>query len=523
VRSLELLASAGLCLKLRAWIVFAAALLVSISLGTAYAAKATRSSQPADEARRHKLAGDAFVKNDDFGRAADEYIRALDLDREAFSVGDRIQIARYLSWADRLTRSEEELRAVLALEPANRDARIHLARVLSWKGDLRDAIEEAEQVLKESPGNREALQIKADALQWQGNLRRAIPLYRELLEKHDGFDTRLGLSQSLLAARDRVGAAEASRPLSPATANEKNRFERFQQSFDAAFRPSLDARYSRFTDSDKNKLDRYTVSPSFWLGNVDLAAFFRHTEANDDQRYKRAEEFSLKAYTHVNESVGVGGSLGFAHLSRGNSSTFPTGELRLDTAVPGGRVGASVTREVLTDTAELIENRIRATFAAIQWTQHLSDRFSFVGSYRYGTLSDSNHLHDARLTSQYALWMNPKVSIGHRFRYVNFQRQSRGGYFDPNDYYSNRGFISFYMEQQKFYIFADIFVGQQAFRRNGVSSKDPVYGGSASLGVKPTRALAFELAVEGGQLAAAASSGSDYSYLIFGPRFLMRF
>lgn len=520
---LELRARPGLGLPLRGWIVFTAALIVSISLGIADGAEATRSAERAEEARRHKLAGDDFVKKDEFDKAAEEYTRALELDREAFSVGDRIQIAKYLSWADRLTRAEEELRAVLALEPANRDARIHLARVLSWKGDLRDAIKEADQVLRESPENREALQIKADALQWQGNLRRAIPLYRELLDKQDSFDARLGLSQSLLAARDRVGAEEASRTLSPATGNEKNRFGRFQESFDDAFRPKLDARYARFSDSDKNRLDRYSISPSFWLGNFDLAAFFRHTEANDDQRYKRAEEFSLKAYTHVNESFGAGGSLGFAHFSRGNSSTFPTGELRLDTAVPGGRVGASVTREVLTDSAELIENRIRATFAAIQWTQHLSDRFSFAGSYRYGTLSDSNHLHDARLTSQYALWIKPKISIGHRFRYVNFQRQSRGGYFDPNDYYSNRGFVSFYMEQEQFYSFAEFFVGQQAFRRNGIASKDPVYGGSASLGVKPTRALAFEFAIEGGQLAAAASSGEDYRYLIVGPRFLIRF
>jgi tetratricopeptide (TPR) repeat protein len=432
-------------------------------------------------------------------------------------------MAIYLSWADRLARAEEELRAVLAVDKGNLDARVHLARVLSWKGDLRGAVEEADQVLRESPGNRDALQIKADALQWQGDLRRAIPIYRQLLEKQDGFDARLGLSQSLLAARNRISAEEASRSLGPATANQKNRFGQFQESFDAAFRPKLDTRYVRFSDSDKNRLDRYSISPSFWLGNFDLAAFFRHTEANDDQRYKRAEEVSLKAYTNLNESFGVGGNLGLAHFSRGGSSTYPTGELRLDAAFPGARIGASVTREALTDSAELIENGIRATFAALQWTQHLTDRFSFASMYRYGTASDSNHLHDGRLTSQYVVWMKPRIGIGHRFRYVNFRRQSGGGYFDPNDYYSNRGFVSLYMEQEKFYTFADFYVGQQAFKRNGVASKDPIYGGSTSLGFKPTRAFAFEFSVEGGQLATATSSGSGYNYVTFGPRFLFRF
>lgn len=487
------------------------------------AAEPAASSTRAEQARQLKSTGDNYVKNDDLDRAADAYTQALDLDREAFSADDRTRMAIYLSWADRLARAENELRSVLESEAGNRDARVHLARVLSWKGDLRQAIEEADLVLREVPDHREALQIKADALQWRGDLRRAIPIYRSLLEKQDDFDARLGLSQSLFAGRDRVSAEEASRSLSPATANQKSRLGRFQESFDATFRPQLDLRYLRFSDSDGNKLDRYSLSPRFWLGNFEIGAFFRHTEANDDLRYKRAEEASLRAYTNINETFGIGGNLGLAHFSRGGSSTYPTGELRLDAAFAGARIGVNITREALTDSAELIENGIRATFAGVQWTQNITDRLSFVSAYRYGTISDSNHLHDGRLTSQYIVWMNPKISVGHRFRYVNFQRQSGGGYFDPNDYYSNRGFVSLYMEREKFYSFAELFAGQQAFKRNGVASKDPVYGGSASLGFKPTRALAFEFSVEGGQLAAATSSGSGYGYLIFGPRCLIRF
>lgn len=499
-------------------------LLALLGFGSAFVGEAAGASSSVEEAQRHRLAGDAFVKSDQLDKAADAYIQALDISRESFSTADRTRMAIYLSWADRLDRAENELRLVLAAEPANREARIQLARVLSWKGQLRAAIEEADLVLRESPGNRDALQVKADALQWQGNLRRAIPLYRELLNKQDAFDARLGLAQALLAARDRMGAEEAGRGLSGETGSQRSRLEKFRREFDETFRPKLDARYSRFTDSDNNRLDRYSAAPSFWLGNFDLGAFYRHTEANDDRRYKRVDEFSLRAYTNLNESVGVGGQLGLAHLSRGSSATFPAGEVRVDAmVVPGGRLGASVTREVLTDSAELIENRIRATFAMLRWAQNWTDRLATTAVYRYGTLSDSNHLHDARLTTEYFLWLKPKVSIGHRFRYANFQRQSRGGYFDPNDYYSNRGFVSFYMEQERFYSFAEVFAGQQAFKRNGFPSKDTVYGGAASLGFKPTRAIALEFSVEGGQLAAATSSGAGYSYLIFGPRCLIRF
>jgi tetratricopeptide (TPR) repeat protein len=503
------------------------AILLTLSLTlcapAANGAESAASPAGSEEARELKSAGDGYVKRDELDKAADAYIRALDRDRKAFSADERTRMAIYLSWADRLGRAEEELWAVLESEATNSDARTHLARVLSWKGDLREAIEQADRVLKQDPDQRDALQIKADALQWRGDLRRAIPIYRELLGKQDSFDARLGLSQALLAAGERVGALDASRSLSPATVNQKNRFGRFRESFDAAFRPKLDVRYSYFSDSDKNRLDRYSVSPSFWLGNFHLAALLRHTEAEDDNRSKRAEEFSLKAYTNLNESFGIGGNLGITHLGRGSSSTFPTGGFRLDTSISGGKIGASATHEVLTDSAGLIDNEIKATIAALQWTQHLTDRFAVTGVYRYGSFSDSNHAHDAQATSQYTLWFNPKITVGHRFRYLNYQRQSGGGYFDPNDYYSNRGFVSVYAERERFYGFADIFVGQQAFKRNGVATKDLIFGGSASLGVKPMRQLAVEFNIEGGQLASGTSAGPGYSYLILGPRLLIRF
>jgi tetratricopeptide (TPR) repeat protein len=502
------------------WVIL---LTVSLGLNYADAADSSRPTALAEQARAFKSDGDVYVRNDDLEKAADAYIQALDLDRDAFSGDERTRMAIYLSWADRLGRAENELRAVLASEPANRDARVHLARVLSWKGDLRGAIDEADRVLEENPDHRDAWQIKADALQWRGDLRRAIPIYRALLSKQDGFDARLGLSETLLGAGNRAGAQEAAASLSPATASQKNRFGRFQESFAAAFWPSLDVRYLRFNDSDGNHLDRYALASSFWLGNFDLATSLRHTEANDDNLYKTAQEFSFKAYTHLNESLGAGGGVGFAHFGRGNSSTFPTGELRLDAAVPGGKLGASFAREVLTDSAALIANEIKATVAALQWSQSLTDRFSLTGVYRYRSFSDSNHAHEAQATSQYTLWLKPKISIGHRFRYVNYQRQSGAGYFDPNDYYSNRGFISLYVEREQFYGFADFFVGQQAFKRNGVASKDPVYGGSASLGIKPLRRLAVEFNIEGGQLASGTSAGPGYTYLILGPRLVIRF
>ena len=481
------------------------------------------SQDPSERARQHKQSGDLYLKNDDIEKAADAYIQALDLSRNTFSTAERVQMATRLAWADHLARAEKELRDVLAVEPNNLEARIQLARVLSWRDKLTDAVEEADTVLKQAPDNREALQIKADALQWKGDLRRAIPIYEQLIQKEDDFDARLGLSYSLLYGGNRMAAEQSSQILKPTNRNQQERLSKFEDTFEGITRPKLDLQYLYFNDSDGNLLDRYGISQGFWLGNFDMAANFRHTEARDDLRKNRAEEFSLRAYTNPNESFGVGGRLGLTQTRNGNTSSFGTGEIKLEAKIPNGSLGASVTREVLTDSAELIENQIRATIAGLKWSQQITERFSVHPSYWYRSFSDVNHAHDGQFTSQYLLVFNPKVAVGYRFRYVNFNRQSGGAYFDPSDYYSNRGFISFYLDRPRFYFFSDIFAGQQAFRRNRVRSKDPVYGGAGSIGYRPTRNLVFEFSIEGGQLATGTASTGRYSYLVLGPRFIIRF
>src|ERR1044071_2270891 len=57
-----------------------------------------------------------------------------------------LQMAIYLSWADRLNESKDELTKLLAEDPKNIAARTHLARVLSWSGELRAAVVQADQI-----------------------------------------------------------------------------------------------------------------------------------------------------------------------------------------------------------------------------------------------------------------------------------------------------------------------------------------------------------------------------------------
>jgi tetratricopeptide (TPR) repeat protein len=484
-------------------------------------ARIRTSQDPAEQARLYKELGEEHVSRDQLSDAGDAFVKALSLARDKFSLTERTRMAIYLSWADRLDESAKELELVLRADPKNVAARTHLARVLSWSGELSEAITQAEMVLRDAPDHKEAQLVKANALQWQGHYGEAIPIYQKLVGTEVDFDARLGIVHSFLALGRRKAAQENAGLLKPANPREERELKRLAEIIDRETRPKIDLRYNFYRDSDHNRLHRYLFLSDFWLGDQNLGFNYRHTDANDKTRENRAEDLSLKFYSPLTDTIGAGASLGFTQLGDGHTSNFPIGQLRVDAKLFRGTVGANLTREVISDTAELIENRIRLTHLGLYLSQPLTDRFSVYAGYAYKDFSDGNHANDLQLVSQYALYLNPRIAIGHRFRFLDFSQQSHSGFFDPNNYIANRAFTSFYIERAAYYTYLEGFLGHQTFRRDGVASDDFVKGGSGSIGIKPFPNLAVEVNAEGGNFAAGSAAG--FTYFIVGPRLLFRF
>ena len=478
-------------------------------------------SDRATEGRLNKQLGDALVAQDNLEQAADAYAKALAASPEGFSTSDRVRMAIYLSWADRLSESEAELRRILNQEPKNIAARTHLARVLSWSGELDEAITQSEAVLRDAPDHKDALLVKADALQWQGRYLEAMPIYRKVIARDEDFDARVGLARSLLALGDRTSAVENLRLLKPVNARQKRELARLTDAIDRQTASSLEARYNYYTDSDGNRLRRYALAGSLWGGNQKYGLDYRHTDAKDGTRDNRAEDFLFKVYSRLTDRFSGGVGLGFTQLADRHTSNFPTGHARLDARLFGGSTGINVTREVLTDTAELIQNRIRMTNVGMYITQPLTERFSVHGGYQYKSFSDGNHANELQLVSQYAIYLAPRITLGHRFRLLDFHKQSGSGYFDPNNYFANRAFASLYYENRLFYTYLEGYIGYQTFRRDGLAGDELIHGGAGSVGVKPWSNLSIELNAEGGNFAAGSTAG--FNYFIIGPRILFRF
>jgi tetratricopeptide (TPR) repeat protein len=469
-----------------------------------------RAETDKEKADLHKELGDLYVHNDDLQSAADEYMRALSL-YPNFPQKERLQMAVYVSWADRYDEAIYILQNVLSENPNYQEARIHLARTLSWAGDNDKAIQEANTVLQNEPGHRDALLVKANALAWSGKPREAIPLYERLLAEREDFDARLGLAHACLAIGKKEAASRCRAMLEPSFPYQERELKKLNDAFSDAFRPTLDAEYSHYHDSDNNNVDRYSARIKFWMYGLDMDVWYRHTEARDDSRNNRADEAAVTAYKKPWDRIGIGAGVGVGQTGGDDNDTILTWSARTDINIYRGQAGVVVTKSLFDETAELIENDIWATRTHVYLSQNLTDGwFAFLG-YTYGDYSDDNYSNDVVFTVRYALHPpNPVWNIGYRARYLNFNRQSGNGYFDPNDFISNQLFTTFYYERNKFYLYVEPYFGYQSFRRNGENSHDIIGGGYGSIGYRLTDSLNIEGFAEGGNFSLDSAAGFEY-------------
>jgi hypothetical protein len=176
--------------------------------------------------------------------------------------------------------------------------------------------------------------------------------------------------------------------------------------------------------------------------------------------------------------------------------------------MPWGSAGLSLSSEPLTDTAELIEKHIRVAAARAYLSRGLINRLFLYGSYGYAYYSDSNKYHDFLLSPRYVLLQeNPRLNIGYRFRYLDFDHQSFGGYFDPSHFLSHQIFLNASFEAGKYFGFAEAFAGQQSYTRYDVGHNDSIYGGTANIGYNLTQNVSVEVNGEAGNYALQSTSG----------------
>lgn len=501
-------------------------LLVLIALlgspGTGHAQKDIESLRDAlrsatDNAARgalHREIGDFHASEGDYRAAAESYAQALSLARNTFSLEDRTRFAVTMSWGGRIPEAVAELEAILAEDPSRRAARLHLARSLSWMGRIDDALSEAQKILRDEPENRDALLVKANALRWRGDCRSAVPVYSRLLDEEEDFDARLGLAYCRLSAGKVKEAREGLKRLAPKYPYQEKERAALAAAIAEAARPSLTPKYSYYSDTDDNRVHRYSVSAGYPVNAWRLELGYRHTDARDPARSARADDLSLSARARVSPRLGIGAGAGATRVEADDRRTFLSGHASADASVYGATVGVAVSRTVFGETARLLENGIRYTSVTTTVARPLPRGFALSGSHSYKDYSDDNASNDLQGALKYALRRaGPAIGVGYRIRYLDFDRESGGGYFDPSNYVAHQAFATLYYERGRVYTYLEPYYGHQSFTRTGTKTDDTFGGGSGLLGLRIAKTLSIEVTGEGGDYAAGAAAGFRY-YLV---------
>lgn len=462
------------------------------------------------KAEFHKELADLFAEKEQFAKAAPEYVAALALYR-GFPVEQRVQMAVRISWGDRLDDAIRELRAVLADDPTNVVARIDLARTLSWKGAQDDALREVTMALAAQPENRDALLVKANALRWKGDYAEAIAIYRQLLAGGESFDAEVGLAYALLRSGHKGEAVKIARSLKPAYPYQERDLKGLLVEIDKITTSTVDTRYSYYNDTDNNQLNRYGVSYNFHQPAWNLAAEYLHDDARDDYRHLSENSLLTGGYLKATDRISVGAGAGTHQVDEGTGTTLFSWRLNSDFEIGRGVAGVGVHKDLFNDTAELLENKIRVLAVDGYLSQRLANQLTLYGRYTYRSFSDANHANDITIGPTVSLWeKNPTIRAGYRFRYLDFDRQSGDGYFDPENFMSHQLIVSLDWTKDRFGLFLEPYGGFQSFDRYD-DHTDNLFGGiTGSISYRLTNRFRGEVNGEFGNYALGTATGFKY-------------
>ena len=475
-------------------------------------------TDPVKEAQSLKKLGDNYVSKDEVRAAADTYEQALALARNHFTPDDCVRMAVILSWDDRLSSAIRELRFVLERDPENRNARIHLARIYSWDGQLTRAVSIADSLLSDSPDDKETLLVKANALEWDDRFNDAIPLYEGIISRDGDFDARVGLASSLLYNGNRTEAQRQAQTLVAADARQRRQLQRLSDAIDREMKPRVEIGYDYYSDSDENHYGRYVARYSLAAGNHDFAVNLGRTGAGESTS---ADDLAFQADFNASGALGLAAGLGVTRLHAPDDAQFPTGYLRLHGHSRKTLFRATMSSEVLAETSELIAHHIRRLSAGGEITQRITPSWSVSGAYSRMRFSDVNQANDAQVRAEFTTRQAPRVGLAYQLRFLDYDRQSANGYFEPDNFLSHRFSASVNVERRTYFTFVQVYGGHQRFERFGYRTSEWVKGVRGSFGFNISTDAAISLNIAAGDSSTGSITG--YSYFTAGTKLSYRF
>jgi len=480
-----------------------------------------------NEAFEIKQEAERLIIQEKIDEALIQYEQALKSDPNVLSVPEKIQLARYYSWVDKLDEGIALLQQLHKEYPDNSEIEALLARFLSWKDNPKEAMKLSDDVLQRDPTNAEALHVKADLLAWNANASESLSYYQKALERGDNFDVRLGYAYAQLSAGKLDKAISERAKLVPRFSYQTANLAKLDTAIknakngqlpQAQNSSSVDLPYlSYYHDSDGNIVKTIRTTYNFNVNNFTGDVSYRHGDASDGTLSNRFDTISANVGTAVLSSLRVHTGIGYITNRSGDTDNTMTGHLGANYYRGDWEAGGVVYREALLDTAELIDNAIRVNGAEVYLSKALDDRNTIFGIYGHRSYSNDNDADDVRVGIRHVLdYENPRVTVGYAIRYLDFERQSLGGYFDPNNFISHQLFARMEYRDGKSTYYLDPYAGFQSFDRYDESTNEFYGGGSIRWRYQWMPKLYSELSAEAGNYSMEQASG--YNYYMLGAR-----
>lgn len=474
--------------------------------------------------RALKEKGDASLQQNALEKAASYYVEAYNADslKHTLTSETTRKMAVAIAWAKQYDDSIMMLNALIQANPNDDASRTELARILSWKGDLKGANEQIGIVLNHAPQNKDALKIKADLLRWNGKNNDAINIYQALLHDENQFDTRIGLAHAYVS----LGEFEKAQAIRSSTLCSLPYQEKELKELEARINKEQKCYQKRpirheitfpqmsyFKDTDSNEATRLEGGYAFFGDNFTLRSVYQKTLAESDTQKAHADMLNVDVSVPLDNNWNVSAGAGLQELN-GGQKTITHGAISHSNQ--NYSLYAGLSKNYLTDTAALINNKIGMTTYALAGTYSITDTLIGSATYNYRDYTDNNFANDflAGLRYRY-LREDPSLDIGYRIRYLNYDRQSGGGYFDPEQFLSHQFYLSASKQIECTTISIEPYFGHQSYRRYALDHNDWFWGGSLLLRQQITPNIAAQLNAEGGNYAMGQTVGYDY-YLVGG-------
>lgn len=451
----------------------------------------------------------SFSWQGDYRKAEAHYRRLLQ--EHPYSLEALLGLATALQWQERWSQAEQVYRDILDKEPENVEARLAMGNLWRSQDMFVQAEAAYQEILRRDPTHAAARLARARLGVLRRDLGRAQDEVAEVLRTHPD-DAEAWLARARLEhllgeeAKSLVSLKEARR-WAPLGRPVRQAWRRYNEDHDPALEPLL----RRSRDGDGNHFQSLGARLSFDLDpdqRLSLYAEQQH-QTNAGQGLSTDVTLAMVGWRgRVASGVQLRAGLGMAALPGGGR---PIGLLACNwTPTLDDSLWVTYSSEVLTDTPQLVLNRVGLQQAGFQFRHAFTDQDSLDVGYQRGFFTDSNTRNLYSASYFHDFLDRPRLSLGAAFRGMDYAFPSSAGYFSPSTYRLTEAVLRLdnHVLDDRWLYSLEAAVGLQhvAGRPDQTVSRF-----SASLGYRVTDWLELEAGAFTTNSAAASQAGYSYS------------